>query len=72
MWLNMAGALQRVGSSIGEHRFRPWALVEQRNWVRFAKASRPAFSASALPASEGARLVRRRSLDAAGGLRGAR
>ena len=32
--------------------------VEQRNWVRFAKTSQPALSASALPASEAARLVR--------------
>ena len=42
----------------------PWlavGLVEQRNWVRFAKTSRPALSASALPASEGARLVHHRS-----------
>jgi len=34
---------------------------QQENWVRFAKTSRPALSASALPASEGERLVHHRS-----------
>jgi hypothetical protein len=36
-------------------------LVEQGNWVRFAKTPRPALCASALPASEGAHLVHHRS-----------